>query len=154
MRDCCGDVCRSEVMDQREAYIHIRSNKLYITGLSSTPFSGWIVCGPVWVSERDDPNLSSIVLNALSQSKHLDATGKEALALVSKEILAAAKVKSWKAFSRNSKYVYVSDNGGVLTLAPSLADPTFETIGKNFIEGSLDADTLPELLIRAIDLAE
>ena len=154
MLDCCGDVCRSEVMDQREAYIHIRSNKLYITGLSSTPFSGWIVCGPVRASERDDPNLSSIVLNALSQSKHLDATGKEALALVSKEILAAAKVRSWKEFSRNSKYVDVSDNGGTLSLRPSIADPTFETIGKNFIEGSLDADTLPELLIRAIDLAE
>jgi hypothetical protein len=93
-------------------------------------------------------------LNALSQSKHLDATGKEALALVSKEILAAAKVKSWKAFSRNSKYVYVSDNGGTLSLRPSIADPTFETIGKNFIECSLNVDTLPELLIRAIDLAE
>ncbi len=141
-------------MHRRQAYIHVRNRKLYITGLSSTPYSGWIICGPVWVSEQDDPELSSIVLNALSHSKYLEAAGKEALALVSKEILAAAKVKSWKEFSRNSKHVYVVDNSGALTLEPSIADPTFETIGKNFIECSLDDDTLPELLIRAIDLAE
>ena len=102
----------------KRAAIFLRRGELFFDSESQTHDTFWVGTGDVFTSDVDNVDLIASSLRSALEGSRIGVKTPPPSADLSGPLLAAAKVKTWSAFTRGAKCVSAALANGIVTLTP------------------------------------